>query len=63
MNSRILTVGFWGGICLTTFVWGALPEPWQNRDIGNVGAAGSCSYANGIFTVNGSGADIWDTAD
>jgi len=63
MNSRILTVGFWGGICLATFVWGALPEPWQNRDIGNVGASGSCSYSNGIFTVNGSGADIWNTAD
>jgi hypothetical protein len=42
---------------------GSLPSPWQNRDIGTVGVAGSASYSSGTFTVNGSGADIWDTAD
>jgi regulation of enolase protein 1 (concanavalin A-like superfamily) len=36
---------------------------WQTEDIGNVGAAGSFSPANGVFTVNGSGADIWNQAD
>ena len=25
--------------------------------------AGSASYANGVFTVNGSGADIWGGSD
>jgi regulation of enolase protein 1 (concanavalin A-like superfamily) len=42
---------------------GTLPSPWVNRDIGGVAAAGSASYANGTFTVNASGADIWGTAD
>ncbi|HVL69301.1 MAG TPA: SBBP repeat-containing protein [Vicinamibacterales bacterium] len=44
---------------------GPLPEGWQGRDIGAVGAAGSSSFdsASGTFTVTGSGADIWSTAD
>ncbi len=32
-------------------------------DIGNVGLAGSTTFAGGQYTVKGSGADIWDTAD
>jgi hypothetical protein len=41
----------------------SLPSPWVNQDIGSVGSAGSASYSNGVFTANGSGADIWGTAD
>ena len=33
------------------------------KDIGAVGAAGRASFANGTWTIEGSGADIWDTAD
>ncbi|HUK33045.1 MAG TPA: hypothetical protein VLV86_03980 [Vicinamibacterales bacterium] len=40
-----------------------LPSPWQNADVGVVGLAGSASYSNGVFTVQGAGADIWGTAD
>ena len=40
-----------------------LPDSWGSRDIGPVGAAGSASFANGVFTVHGAGADIWGTAD
>lgn len=40
-----------------------LPSPWATLDIGLVGLAGSIAYQNGIFTVNGSGADIWGTSD
>jgi regulation of enolase protein 1 (concanavalin A-like superfamily) len=40
-----------------------LPSPWQNGDIGTVGAIGSSSWSNNVFTVTGSGADIWGTAD
>jgi len=41
-----------------------LPSPWNHQDVGTVGQPGSVAYAtNGIFTVIGSGADIWDTAD
>jgi hypothetical protein len=40
-----------------------LPSPWMNQDVGSVGIPGSASYANGAFTIDGSGADIWGTAD
>ena len=40
-----------------------LPAPWQSQDIGNVGAQGSATSANGIFTVRGAGGDIWGTSD
>ena len=36
---------------------------WQASDIGEAGAAGSFSQANGVFTINGSGADTWLRAD
>ena len=42
---------------------GPLPSGWSTGDIGAVGAAGSAGFSNGTFTVQGSGADIWDTAD
>src|SRR5687767_7711162 len=41
----------------------ALPEPWTSTDIGSVGLAGSGSETGGQFTVRGSGADIFGTAD
>src|SRR5688572_13889734 len=37
--------------------------PWTNQDIGQTGARGAASYTNGVFTVNGAGADIWGAAD
>jgi len=41
-----------------------LPSPfWGDRDVGAVGVPGSASYASGIFTVKGAGADIWGTSD
>src|SRR5215831_9254914 len=41
----------------------SLPAPWSSQDVGTVGQAGSASYASGVFTVRGAGADIWGTAD
>jgi len=41
----------------------SLPSPWVSQDIGAVGAAGSASLLNGVYTVRGAGADIWGTAD
>lgn len=40
-----------------------LPSPWLKTDIGSVGIAGDAGFAGGVFTLHGSGADIWDTAD
>ncbi|UFS72819.1 Ig-like domain-containing protein [Geomonas sp. RF6] len=40
-----------------------LPPPWDTSDVGSVGIAGNAVYANGVFTVNGAGADIWGSTD
>src|SRR5579862_6115716 len=41
-----------------------LTAPWADSDIGSVGSAGSASVTSGgVFTINGSGADIYDEAD
>jgi hypothetical protein len=40
-----------------------LPGRWTSSDIGAVAARGTASFANGTWTIEGSGADIWNTAD
>lgn len=40
-----------------------MPTPWTNGDVGSVGLAGSATHGSGTFTLNGSGSDIWGTAD
>jgi len=40
-----------------------LPAPWTSADVGAPTLRGSASAASGTFTVDGSGADIWGTAD
>lgn len=40
-----------------------LPSPWLNQDVGGVAVGGKAGYANGTFTVQGSGADIGGTSD
>jgi phosphatidylserine/phosphatidylglycerophosphate/cardiolipin synthase-like enzyme/regulation of enolase protein 1 (concanavalin A-like superfamily) len=41
----------------------SLPSGWSSQDIGAVGQAGSAAESGGTFTLKGSGADIWGTAD
>lgn len=36
---------------------------FADQDVGSTGQAGSASYASGLFTVRGAGADIWGSAD
>ncbi len=51
-----------GGTQLTTT--GAVPAlPLTGQDIGSVGASGSTAGSGGTWTVVGSGADIWNSAD
>jgi regulation of enolase protein 1 (concanavalin A-like superfamily) len=40
-----------------------LPVPWSDGDIGGATPAGSASFANNVFTVNGGGNDIWGSLD
>jgi hypothetical protein len=42
---------------------GSLPTGWSHADIGAVPFAGNATYSSGTYTVTGSGADIWGTAD
>ena len=46
-----------------TITGSGLPTNWTDTNIGAPGVAGSASYASGTFTVSGSGADIYGTAD
>jgi hypothetical protein len=46
-----------------TLVNSGLPSPWITHDIGAVGFKGNATFSNGVFSVTGSGADIWNTSD
>lgn len=50
-------------LVVNTATGGGLPSGWTDQDIGSVGLAGSASYNNGTFTVNGAGSSITGTAD
>ncbi|HEU4967198.1 MAG TPA: PA14 domain-containing protein, partial [Candidatus Saccharimonadales bacterium] len=41
----------------------ALPAPWVSADIGSPTVAGSASYSNGTYTVNGAGYDVWQNGN
>src|SRR5574343_117363 len=41
----------------------ALPSGWYSQDIGSVGIAGSSDYSDSVYTLEGAGADIWDSGD
>ncbi|OWK38305.1 LamG-like jellyroll fold domain-containing protein [Fimbriiglobus ruber] len=40
-----------------------LPAGWRHQDIGTVAGAGGAGSSGGTFTLDGSGSDIWGTAD
>ena len=40
-----------------------LPAGWAHADIGTVPFAGDATFASGTYSVKGSGADVWGTAD
>jgi hypothetical protein len=40
-----------------------VPAPWKGTDIGEVGADGADGFLNGVFTLHGSGGDVWGSAD
>jgi regulation of enolase protein 1 (concanavalin A-like superfamily) len=48
--------------CLSAQIDGPM-GPWADQDIGDTGATGSTAVTNGVFSINGSGADIWGSAD
>ena len=50
-------------LVVTSTVPPLLPSPWVDTEVGSPPLAGSASYTSGVFTVNGSGADIFGTSD
>lgn len=54
---------FDSGIAMATYTINSLPAGWTDTDIGAVGQPGSASYSSGVFTVSGSGTDIWGIGD
>lgn len=40
-----------------------LPAPWVSSDVGAPRLSGSAYFADGVFTVDGAGNDIWDATD
>jgi len=40
-----------------------VPAPWKTQDIGSQTGWGAAAFTNGVFSVGGAGADIWNTAD
>lgn len=49
--------------CEVNVVANTLPSPWNFRDVGPVGVAGSATYEDGVFTIVGSGRDIESNND
>jgi regulation of enolase protein 1 (concanavalin A-like superfamily) len=49
--------------CVQARAQGSLPSVWTDGDVGSVGVAGSASFANGRFTMAGSGQWIYSTSD
>jgi regulation of enolase protein 1 (concanavalin A-like superfamily) len=50
-------------VSLTIQTVSTLPSGWTDGDIGSTGVAGNASYASGVFTVKGAGAQMYGTAD
>ena len=40
-----------------------LPAGWSAADVGATGATGNSTFANGVYSVTGAGADVWGTSD
>jgi hypothetical protein len=50
-------------LSLTVTPASTLPGPWLDTDVGAPAPAGSASFSGGVFSVSGSGADIFGTSD
>ena len=62
-NASALGTATFDNVSVTAGGSSALPSPWADSDVGSPAVAGSASYSSGVFTVDGSGADIWGTSD
>jgi regulation of enolase protein 1 (concanavalin A-like superfamily) len=54
-------VSSWGSV--SSRAQTSLPSPWVSADVGAPSIAGNAVFNQGVFTISGSGADIWGTSD
>jgi regulation of enolase protein 1 (concanavalin A-like superfamily) len=50
-------------VLVTAVTAASLPAGWDHSDVGTVGPEGSAAESAGMFTIEGAGADIWNSAD
>jgi hypothetical protein len=55
--------GALGAADIAALAGSTLPAPMFDLDVGNVGQVGSASMANGVYTLQGGGGDIWGSSD
>ena len=61
---KILAIAVFTAIAVARSVRAApLPAPWAGQDIGSPVPAGSLSFDENTFTINGGGSDIWNASD
>jgi autotransporter-associated beta strand protein len=57
-DNAVTSTATFDNVAVTPF-----PSPWQTEDIGSVGYVGKAEYYDSVFTVTGSGADIYYSND
>jgi regulation of enolase protein 1 (concanavalin A-like superfamily) len=63
-NSAGTTAGpVWSFTTVPQSTGGAVPQPWANQDVGDVGLTGNTSFSSGTFSVSGSGRDTSGRTD
>jgi outer membrane protein assembly factor BamB/regulation of enolase protein 1 (concanavalin A-like superfamily) len=64
-NGSELNTSTFDNVTVTPLGGAPVPSPWANGDVGGPAIPGSASYSavGGVFTVNGSGGDIWGSTD
>ena len=62
-NASALNTATFDNVSVSSSSSSPLPSPWNDADVGSPAVAGSAWYSNGVFTVNGGGADIWGGTD
>ena len=60
---RLLISGLMICLCVSITRAQDLPSCWENTDIGDVAITGDAYFEDDVFTISGSGADIYGTVD
>ena len=64
MHMKFITIIFFAIFINTGVVKSQqLPANWHQKTIGQTQQSGSCTFSKDIFTISGSGSDIWDNLE